>query len=267
MLNRQSKSAIVGAVLALCAAGALAEPAAATGNPVVQMAQDSTRPQNPLEEMSRLNAEVATLRAKLNLVDLKSQIKKKEDEMLPPKPAEKSSVKEAKPDLPPLPNFGNLPQTGSFGGLRDMPAAAPKVPDVPHVVAIEGFEGDLYADIQSDWGGYARVRAHDMYHEYHITEVTPNYVKAKNAKGQIVQLAVMTAAVQKLQARAQGAQSNGSDPMSMSRMSLPMPAYAPITPASPSPVVSDASREPVISQKPATSPNQSRAIARRNARR
>lgn len=264
MLNRQSKSAIVGAVLLLCAAGAMAEPAVTTGNPVVQMTQEASRPQNPLEEMSRLNAEVATLRAKLSLVDLKSQIKKKEDEMLPPKPAEKAIAKETKPDLPPLPNFTGTPQGIGFGALRDAPAA-PKVPDVPQVVAIEGLEGDLYADIQSDWGGYARVRVGDSYHEYHITEIEPRYVKARNSKGQIVQLSVMTVGVQKLQARAQAAAASGSGsgPLSMSMMPSLQSSYSP-APAMPTPqtVTPASTREPVVETKSST---QRRAIARRAA--
>jgi type IV pilus biogenesis protein PilP len=267
MLNRQSKSIIAGAVFMLCAGSALAQPGPAaarpgapSGNPVVQMTQESNRPQNPLEEMSRLNAEIATLKAKLSLVDLKSQIKKKEDEMLPPKP-EKAAPKEDKPQLPPLPNLNSMSQ-GMIGGNASAPIA-PKVPDVPQVVAIEGLDGELHADIQSDWGGYARVRVDDSYHEYKITEIAPNHVKARNGKGQIVQFSVLTASIQRLQAKGQGAATGpsampGMFPMSSMMPPIPIPATQQAAPV----LTPEA---PPLGGKAAPAPAERRAIARRSA--
>ena len=164
------------------------------------------RPRNPLEEVSRLNAEAAALKAKLQIVELKAQIKKKEDELQPPPAPPKvvyieKKVKaepvavEEKPKLPPLPDLSVLDMdkksdSAKAGGkgageskasddatkVVSQPQQNGRVMMTPRVLAIEGIQGNLRADISTDWGGTVRASEGDRYFQYEVVKITPSAV-------------------------------------------------------------------------------------------
>ena len=172
------------------------------------------KPRNPLEEVSKLNAEVAALRAKLQIVEIKAQIRKKEEELAPPiqppkvvyveKKVESKAKEEAKVDKPKLPPLPDLSAIGL--GVDKKPAPAAQIKNVedkpssdkqksdqksstsgssggqgqqvmtPKVVAIEGVDGDLSAELYADWGGQVVVKAGDSFGDYRVSGITPNAV-------------------------------------------------------------------------------------------
>ena len=101
------------------------------------------KPRNPLEEVSKLNAEVAALRAKLQIVEIKAQIKKKEEELAPPvqppkivyiekkveskKKEEEEKKSVDKPKLPPLPDLSAI-GIGPDKKANDKPVAKSPAP-------------------------------------------------------------------------------------------------------------------------------------------
>ncbi len=180
---------------------------------------EGARPRNPLEEVSKLNAEAAALKAKLQIVELKAQIKKKEDELVPPPAPPKvvyieKKVKaepvaaEEKPKLPPLPDLSVLEAdrrgeasrspvrgAGEQKASDDATKVAPQSQQqnarpmmTPRVLAIEGVQGNLRADISTDWGGTIRATEGDRYFQYEVVKITPSAVYMrkdgeKNADG------------------------------------------------------------------------------------
>ncbi len=186
--------------------------------------KEDPKPRNPLEEISRLNSEIGSLKAKLQIADIKSQIKKKEDEMNPPAPkvvekekreeAPKVSKKdESKPNLPPLPNLNSLlnPSSSQGGGAvqqqgqvvsqQGQSSAKPATKMDPQVLAIEGFGDDLKAELITDWGGWAVVTVGDKYYDWKVDEIkVSGVVLTKGATR--MQVAMTNSKVNKLQMQA-----------------------------------------------------------------
>lgn len=200
------------------AAAAVRAPAARAQNAVAQPVEEEIKPRNPLEEISRLNAEIATLKAKLQATDLKAQIKKKEEELNPPPKVEKKEepkvVKKEelpKPILPPLPNLNALlppgaPATGPVSrnadqqqsqGQQQRPAARMD----PQLLAIEGVGDNLKAELMTDWGGWAEVAVGDRYYDYKVEDIKISSVVLVKRQTRL-HLAITNSRVNKLQTQA-----------------------------------------------------------------
>lgn len=194
---------------------------------------------NPLEEVSRLNAELAALKAQLQIIEVKSAIKKKEDEMAPvvavkseasASSSDKGSasgsafkkskrratkvVSESKPGLPPLPNFAGDAPTAKVGDANtaassqgaaagDSAAQKPAEKMAPRVLSIEGVDGKLAAELVTDWGGYSMVRPGDNYYDYEVVSIAPKTVTLRK-DGQTTGFGIFTLDVQKIQLMAKG---------------------------------------------------------------
>jgi hypothetical protein len=188
-------------------------------------AKEEVKPRNPLEEISRLNSEIGSLKAKLQIADIKSQIKKKEDEMNPPAPKvvekekreEPRIVKkeESKPNLPPLPNLNSLlnpssAQGGNSGGQQGQAVSQqgqgasstkPATKMDPQVLAVEGFGDDLKAELITDWGGWAVVSVGDKYYDWKVDEIKVSGVVLTKGSTRM-QVAMTNSKVSKLQMQA-----------------------------------------------------------------
>lgn len=206
--------AAAGAAAAARAPAARAQGAAQPAQPL----EEEIKPRNPLEEISRLNAEIATLKAKLQVTDIKAQIKKKEEELNPPPKVEKKEEPKAakkeeppKPNLPPLPNLNALlppgaPVTGpassaAAGQQQSQGQGRPAARMDPQLLAVEGVGDNLRAELMTDWGGWAEVGVGDRYYDYMVEDIKLSSIVLAKDKTRL-HLAITNSRVNKLQTQA-----------------------------------------------------------------